>query len=246
MPDTPFHISYTFTLADDSCERFDLGLDPITLTLRDAELPSPPPAWTALSFHQCAHCPYDEARQPVCPAAANLIPLLQRLDHLVSYEQMTIEVVTAERCVSQKTTAQRAIGSLMGLLIAASHCPHTHFFKPMARFHLPLASEDETIYRATANFMLAQYFCRGDKSGPDFTLEGLNAIYNNMQVVNQAMAARLRATAQTDSSVNAIILLDMYAKTMPYVIRRNLEELRLLFMPYLTTASAREGVPGNR
>ncbi|MEW6594107.1 MAG: hypothetical protein AB1413_04460 [Thermodesulfobacteriota bacterium] len=234
MPDTPFHIVYTFTLADGSQERFDLELDPATLTLRDAEAAALP-RWTTLSFHQCAHCPCTEAEQPFCPAAANLVPLLERLDHLASYEQTTLEVVTVERCVTQKTTAQRAISSLMGLMIAASCCPHTHFFKPMARFHLPLASEDETIYRATANFMLAQYFRKGDNPNPDCSLDGLNTIYRNMQAVNRAMAARLRATAQTDSSVNAIILLDMYAKSVPYVIRRDLEELRPLFAPYLAS-----------
>jgi hypothetical protein len=128
----------------------------------------------------------------------------------------------------------------MGLLIAASHCPHTNFFKPMARFHLPLASEDETIYRATANFMLAQYFCKDSNPNPDFSLEGLNTIYHNMQLVNRAMAARLRATAQTDSSINAIILLDMYAKSMPHVIRSELEEIRPLFAPYLEYQTEKE------
>jgi hypothetical protein len=36
--------------------------------------------------------------------------------------------------------------------------------KPMARFHLPLASEEETIYRATTMYLLAQYFLREVRS----------------------------------------------------------------------------------
>lgn len=237
MPPASLHITYTFTLADNSCERFDLELDPVTLVLRDPPLAVPPP-WTALSLHQCSHCPWTMEKEPLCPAAINLVPLLQRLDHLASYDQVTMEVNTIERCVTQKTTAQRAIGSLMGLLIAASRCPHTHFFKPMARFHLPLATEDETIYRATANFMLAQYFLKGNTPCPDFSLDGLSAIYRNMQIVNRAMAERLRTAAQNDSSVNAIILLDMYAKSVPYVIRSELEEIRSLFTPYLEEQAA--------
>lgn len=235
MTTAPLRILYIFTLADASCERFDLELDPATLTLRESPLPSPP-AWTALSFHQCLHCPFTPEEEPLCPAAVNLVPLLERLDHLASYDQTTLEVVTEERRVSQKTTAQRAVGSLMGLLIAASRCPHTHFFKPMARFHLPLASEDETIYRATANFMLAQYLRKGSDHPPDCRLDGLNAIYRNMQTVNRAMAQRLRSTARTDSSVNALILLDMYAKNVPYVIKTDLQEIRPLFAAYLNTA----------
>lgn len=237
MSSSLLQITYTFTLADEARERFELALDPVTLTLCNQDV-SAPPGWTALAFHQCPHCPYTAEQRPHCPAAVNLIPLLQRLDHLASYDQMNVEVITVERCITQKTTAQRAISSFMGLLIAASHCPHTHFFKPMARFHLPLASEDETIYRATANFMLAQYLRKDDNPNPDYTLAGLNTIYRNMQTVNRAMAERLRATAQTDSSINAIILLDMYAKSVPYVIRRDLEELRPLFAPYLATAAA--------
>jgi hypothetical protein len=231
---TPLRITYTFTLADESRERFDLELDPATLTLRKEPPPSPP-AWTALSFHQCPHCPFTPEKEPLCPAAVNLVPLLERLDHLASYDQTSLEVVTEERCVSQKTTAQRAIGSLMGLLIAASRCPYTHFFKPMARFHLPLATEDETIYRATANFMLAQYLRKNSEHPPDYRLDGLKAIYRNMQTVNHAMAQRLRSTARTDSSVNAIILLDMYAKSVPYVTKGDLKEIRLLFAAYLDT-----------
>jgi hypothetical protein len=46
----------------------------------------------------------------------------------------------------------------MGLLIAGSSCPYTHFFKPMARFHLPFANKDETLWRAAATYLLARYF----------------------------------------------------------------------------------------
>lgn len=232
MNPPPFAITYLFTLADNSTERFDLTLDPLTLEICGGHLPEPSPDWTMLAFHQCPHCPCIATKTPVCPAAANLIPLVQRLNHLVSYDKLALTVVTAERTVSQNTTAQRAISSLMGLLIAASRCPHTHFFKPMARFHLPLASEEETIYRATANYLLAQYFLKENDQPPDFILDGLSVIYRNMQIVNRAMAERLRPASKTDSSINAIILLDMCAKTMPYAIDTKLEDIRQLFAPY--------------
>jgi len=34
------------------------------------------------------------------------------------------------------------------------------------------------------------------------------------------------------------VLLDMYAKTLPYVIKQSLEELRYLFAPFLKTADS--------
>lgn len=49
-------------------------------------------------------------------------------------------------------------------------------------------------------------------------------------------AERLRAASRTDASVNAIILLDTYAKAVPMVIDADLEELRPLFAPYLSPA----------
>jgi hypothetical protein len=54
------------------------------------------------------------------------------------------------------------------------------------------------------------------------------------------MATRVRSGSKTDSSVNAIVLLDMYAKAMPYVIRQSLEELRYLFEPFLNILDSPE------
>jgi hypothetical protein len=144
-----------------------------------------------------------------------------------------VEIRTPERAISQKTTAQRAIGSMMGLILATSGCPHTAFFRPMARFHLPLASEAETIYRAASMYFLAQYFRHQCHEEIDLEFAGLTKIYKNIQIVNKTIAERIRAATETDSSINAVIFLDMYAKAMPYVIRDALEEIRYLFKPYL-------------
>ena len=122
----------------------------------------------------------------------------------------------------------------MGIVIATSGCPHTVFLKPMARFHLPFATEEETLYRATSMYLLAQYFLQREGKKGDFELQGLREIYDNIQLVNTAIAKRLRAACKTDASVNAIICLDMYAKAIPYVIEESLEEIRYLFTPYLT------------
>jgi hypothetical protein len=103
----------------------------------------------------------------------------------------------------------------------------------MARFHLPLASEEETIYRAATMYLLAQYFC-GERGGKtDFSFEGLIALYRNIQTVNVHVAKRFRAAGGSDSPVNAIIYLDLYAKGMPYAVQKSLSELRYLFASFL-------------
>ncbi len=224
-------IQYNFTLADGTKENFDLKLNDNTLELVDFA-PEYLPDWTKLDFHQCKHCPFDSGSTPFCPVAKNLVPIVTLFEKLLSYDEIFVEIVTKERSISHDTTAQRAISALMGLVMATSGCPHTAFFKPMARFHLPLASEKETLYRATSMYLLAQYFLSKEGEEFDLDLGGLREIYENIQKVNMTISERIRSSSVADSSVNAIVLLDMYAKAVPYVIKDHLEDIRYLFAPF--------------
>ncbi len=225
-------IKYCFRLADDVQEVINLELDAHNLELV-VNAPLTMPEWTSLDFHQCPNCSFSPSTHPNCPLSVHLVNIVRRFNSILSYDEIHVEVITAERNISQHTTAQRGLSSLMGLVIAASGCPHTAFFRPMARFHLPLASEEETLYRAISMYLLAQYFLQQEGKAADFELEGLRQIYMNVHAVNTAIAQRLRAACETDSSANALILLDMYAKAVPCVIEESLEEIRYLFAPYL-------------
>lgn len=103
----------------------------------------------------------------------------------------------------------------------------------MARFHLPMASEIETIYRATSMYLLAQYFRCKAGAIPDLSLEGLRLRYVRLHEINIAMASRLRSVIDKDASVNAVVLLDMLAKAMPYSVADSTVELEHLFRAYL-------------
>ena len=224
-------IRYCFTLSNGSQEVYDLELDGQNLSLV-GNIPERLPSWTDLDFHECPHCPLPIDTHPHCPLAVRLVSIVEPFDRLLSYDKIHVDVITEERSISQDTTAEQGIGSLMGLVIATCGCPHTAFFKPMARFHLPLASEDETIYRAASMYLLAQYFLKKEGRAADLELKGLMKIYDNIQVVNSSIAKRLRAATEKDSSLNAIVLLDMYAKTLSYAIEESLEEVRYLFSPF--------------
>jgi len=226
-----FTIYYNFKFPDGSDEGFQLRLDPETLELQ-GNTPDGVPAWTKLDFHQCPNCPLSVEKHPECPLALRLVNLVQRFDGVLSHDRVDLEVITEERTIRQKTTAQRGIGSLMGLVIASSGCPHTAYLRPMARFHLPLASNEETVYRATSMYFLAQYFAKKEGANANLELDGLSHIYENLQIINVAIAERLRAATTTDSSVNAIVVLDVYAKTVEMVIGGSLERIRYLFAPY--------------
>ena len=213
-------------------EVFDLQIDAKNLELQD-NIPKVLPEWAKLDFYQCSNCPLDVREHPYCPMAANLVNIVNRFDSLLSYNEIHLVVTTKERTISQLTTIQRAVGSLMGLVIATCGCPHSVFFKPMARFHLPLANNQETIYRAASMYLLAQYFLRKKGKPVDWNLRGLEEIYTNIQVVNFTIAERLRAATKTDSVLNALVELDIYAQTLSLVIEDSLEEIRFLFDPYL-------------
>lgn len=44
-----------------------------------------------------------------------------------------------------------------------------------------------------------------------------------------AMAERLRSSLEKDASINAVILLDMFAQAMPYSVDGSIAELEYLF-----------------
>jgi hypothetical protein len=226
-----YSIQYTFKLPDGSQEWIDLALDRDTMQLTGNESDARP-AWTKLEFHQCPNCPLSPKEHPHCPLALSLVPLVERFDGLLSHDTIELEVVTEERKITQTTSAQRGISSLMGLVIATSGCPHASFLRPMARFHLPLASKEETTYRATSMYLLAQYFLRNEGASADLELDGLSKIYRELGTINSAIAERLRSATTSDSSVNAIIVLDVYAKTVEMVIEESLGRIRHLFAPY--------------
>ncbi len=229
----PFKIQYRFQLEDGQEERFDLALDPRSLVARSGQYPDLP-AWCRLDFNQCPNCPLETEKVEYCPAAIQMVPIVSRFADLLSYDKTMVEVQTTDRTVFAYKTVQHGISSLMGLFMATSECPHTDFFKPMARFHLPFASTEETIWRATSTYLLSQYFKKQSGGRPDVHFQRLSRIYSDIQTVNSAFAKRLRAACKQDSMINAIILLDMFTKSMPVAIDESLEQIRRIFAPYLS------------
>ena len=225
MPNLVYH----FKFPDGHAE--SLRVDATTASDPQAK----PPPWTALSFQQCSNCPLSPEQTPHCPMALRMVPLVDLFGKVRSYEEVTAEVESQERTVSKRTTVQRVLRSIMGLLSATSGCPHVAFLRPMAHFHLPFSSAEETVYRVASTYLLAQYFRRQQGQPADPGLEGLKAHYHALQQVNASMAKRLTeisahdAERNGDSHVNALVLLDVFAQSLPDSIDAQLEELRPAF-----------------
>jgi hypothetical protein len=225
-------VRYRFNLGGGALEVFDLKFRPDDMELLEP-VPETAPPWAGLEFHQCPHCPLTPADGPDCPLALCLVDVIRRFDRIISYDTIRLDVTTRERFISQDTTAQRGISSLLGLLIATSGCPHTRFLRPMARHHLPFASCEETLYRAASMYALAQYFRSRAGLDPDIELRGLIGLYQSVCRINVSAVERVRQATRADSAVNALVILDLFAQVLPESVEGDLKKLRGIFSAYL-------------
>lgn len=213
-------LSYVFKFADGRELKLDLRFDAEMRLEQRAEDP-----WTRLDYHRCSHCPLP-ADVLHCPFASGLAPFLGGFDGLDSFARAQVMVRSAQRVVVAERAVQHGLASLIGLIGATSGCPHLEFFRPMARFHLPFASEEETLVRAFSLHLLDDLI-----NGRPPGLDDLVADYENAALVNRAMADRVRAAFQRDAVVNALVTLDAYAQAVPYVIEDRLVEFTHIFPP---------------
>jgi hypothetical protein len=218
-------IRYRFDLPDGSQKTLDLAFDPIDFRIANAP-PADPPFWTELKFNQCANCPLNPEQHPHCPAALQMAAALEPLKELVSFDTVGVSVQQSERTVYAETSAQQAMSSVLGLIMATSGCPWTARLRPMARFHLPFASDAETLYRSISMYLLSRQIAPPCEGPPFAALEDL---YMNLHVGNRDMSRRLGAATNTDPARNAIALLDSYTTLLPAALERSLDELRPLF-----------------
>ena len=232
-----FKLAYRFELPNGRERVFTLHLQSDTAELTPASTRNAPP-WTKLDFHQCKGCPLSANEASHCPAALHMSELIDEFSGVVSFDRVRVTAETEERTVTSTLAAQQAVASFMGLLMAASGCPRTAVFRPMARFHLPFANETETAYRVATMYLLAQHFAASDGATPDVLLRRLEEVYRGIHQVNRGMAQRLRAATRQDAIVNAVVLLDVNTSLMPSAMHEILAEMRPAFVPLLEATQA--------
>jgi hypothetical protein len=227
------NILYRIRLSEQVTEEFDYNLDAETFEIVSTPKSDILPDWTELGNRQCPNCPLTPDKHPHCPMAVQLHHMIDRFHNTKSIDKVFVEVITEHRTISKNTDLQSAISSMLGLLFPISGCPKTEGMKPLARFHAPMAAEEETVFNVAGMYLLAQYFVNLKNKAGVFSFDGLIKIYEDLHIVNKSVASRLQNATRSDSVKNAITLLDMYSSLMPMLLQDQLVEIRNFFNAYL-------------
>lgn len=179
------------------------------------------PTWTNLEFNQCSNCTLKKEEHKYCPVAANIVQIIEFFKDSSSFEEVSVQLVTEEREYSKKTSLQKGVSSMLGIIMVTSGCPILSKLKPMVRFHLPFANIEETIYRAVSMYLVKQYFRKRKGLEPDWELQSLVNGYKEIHIVNQAFYKRLSFMKGKDANVNALIILDNFANYINFTLDSN-------------------------
>jgi hypothetical protein len=218
-------IEYSFKLDDETEMKFSVDPDR-TEPLVD---PASAPDWCKLDYEKCSNCPLDSSEHPQCPAAVDASDLLDRFTSMLSFHKADVTVETDERTYFRRSDIQTSLHSVLGLIMATSGCPHLSRLRPMAKYHLPFATKEETVFRTASVHLMRQYFRHKSGGKADLELDELRQLYQDLQEVNRAFTERIRAAAKRDANLNAIVLLFSLSVLVGYTLDDELEQFKELF-----------------
>ncbi|BDD87110.1 DUF6901 family protein [Desulfofustis limnaeus] len=220
-------INYSFDLANGTKKRFLIRLDPLTSLMKTSSHSKV--EWTRLTAHQCSCCRLSADQTAHCPVAVNIADLVTAFKDILSHESCSVSCITTERTTIKETIVQDGLSSIMGIIMATSGCPTLDILRPMARFHLPFASVDESMFRIVSVYLLRQYFIEKDGREPDFQLSRIKQYWKQIERVNEGILNRIRYAAELDADKNAIVILNCLAQILPMEIDEDLNSLRPYF-----------------
>lgn len=223
--------NYRFIFKDGSEKEFNIELDGVTLNLLPTDKQDCP-EWTKLSCFKCPNCTLND-KYEYCPIAINMVDVIDYFRDFFSYERVDVVVTSQERKYIRTVSLQHGVSSLIGIYMVTSGCPVMEILKPMVRFHLPFATIEETKYRAISMYLMAQYFLYQRGRQPDWDLKKLAEAYENVRTVNENFCKRLRMIEGQDASLNAVVVLDIFADSVNFSMDgRMADDLSYLFKGY--------------
>jgi len=166
--------------------------------------PGTPPEWTLLEFQRCINCPFEATSNLWCPTALDIVPLAEPFSDSLSIDRVDVWVHTAERSYFKNCDLQTALKSMFGLVMASSACPHMARLKPLAYFHLPFATLEETVHRTVGAYLVNQYLNHSEGKKADWELKKLEGLFSELRTVNIHFMKRLRKASTEDANINAL------------------------------------------
>ena len=226
------NITYRFTFPGTSDNKisYRMGLDENDYTYHCYEKESLEiNQWAALDFHQCKNCTLDINIYPLCPIAKNLNNVVNFFKDTASTKKAVVIITTKDRTYAKKCSVQDGLFPIFGLIMASSGCPHMAFLKPLARFHLPFSSVEETLFRVSSMYLLKEYLKKKKYQHNDnISIDGLLTLYREVEIVNQGILQRINSLAEIDANKNALIILNSFAQIIGIRLSTNLEALNNL------------------
>jgi hypothetical protein len=113
--------------------------------------------------------------------------------------------------------------------MATSACPLISQLRPLAYFHLPFATSEETIFRTVGTYLVKQYLLMNDGVKPDFELHGLNQIYSELITVNTNFADRIRHASEKDANLNALVRHDSFSLLVLFALKEGLKNEKIRY-----------------
>ncbi|OQX24864.1 MAG: hypothetical protein BWK80_18630 [Desulfobacteraceae bacterium IS3] len=185
--------------------------------------------WTKLDYNQCGNCLLSLKKYRCCPTAVDLEDIIEEFSSFLSHDQAQVSVKTPEREYSKVCDIQTGLQSLVGLVMATSACPTLSQLGALAKFHLPFATTEDTLFRSVGAYMIRQYFIFSDGGQPDFTLERLKALYNSLEDLNSAFTERIRIASRSDANLNALVQLGALSFMVHVSLEDQLRDFRNTF-----------------
>ncbi|WP_148862970.1 DUF6901 family protein [Marinobacter fonticola] len=213
-------VTYTFVLANSDSRMFRVSLDS-----RPNEPVLERPEWTRLAHCQCSNCPLKKDRVEYCPAAVDILPVVEAFRDENAYQKVTVNVEDERRRYEKETTLEESLRSLLGLIMATSRCPILGELRPMAIHHMPFANAEEFITRSVSLYLLQQYFVKRNHGEPDWNLQGLVDRNQRLQLVNQALWQRIHTVCKGDSNLKALLNFFSMASSVTFSLETQLRKL---------------------
>ncbi len=229
MKKSPFQLHYHFNFQDGKVKDYQITLDPESLSMIHDDGDPEHAEWTRLDYEQCQCCPLTTDTHPQCPIAVNIMELVDSFKDVFSYHDCDVVCETMERAYSKNTSVMEGLSAIFGVIMATSDCPVMEFLKPMARFHLPFATIEETTVRTASMYLLAQYFKHKDQPGMSFDFSTLENHYAQVQQVNEGLLNRINSVGSEDADKNAIITLHSLSQFLSMEIDYSLSGLEPIF-----------------